>query len=97
MADKSDVKTLNDIKKIVIDFTRDILVTFPEQKSNLNAHLQRLLDDTDVNDESLNAVYAHCKKVYPERFFDILYQNVEVFNVSIEFLPEKPCPAHLPG
>jgi len=87
MADKSDVKTLNDIKKIVIDFTRDILVTFPEQKSNLNAHLQRLLDDTDVNDESLNAVYAHCKKVYPERFFDILYQNVEVFNVSIEFLP----------
>ena len=83
----TEAKVLADIKKIVIDFTRDILVTFPEQKASLNADLQTLLTDTDISDKSLKAVYAHCKKVYPERFFDILYQNNEVFSKSIEFLP----------
>lgn len=102
---KSEEKTLTDIKKIVIDFTRDILVTFPEQKVNLHPDLQTLLasgaatsetassetassgaeSETDTN--ALLAVYAHCKKVYPERFFDILYQNNDVFNSPIEFLP----------
>ena len=80
-------KQLNDIKKIVIDFTRDILVTFPEQKEKLNIHLHRLISDEDTEDKSLNEVYSHCKKIYPERFFDILYQNNDVFKVKIEFLP----------
>ena len=35
-------KTLHDIKKIVIDFTRDILVTFPEQTNTLHPDLQAL-------------------------------------------------------
>jgi hypothetical protein len=89
-------KTLHDIKKIVIDFTRDILVTFPEQKATLHVHLQQLMNEGDeanadvedeANDEALMAVYLHCKKVYPERFFDILYQNNDVFKNPIEFLP----------
>lgn len=93
MSKDSDKKsTLNDIKKIVIDFTRDILITFPEQKTTLHPDLQNLLDaDTESKeaeaDPALQAVYAHCKKVYPERFFDILYQNNEMFATSIEFLP----------
>ena len=90
MADTDNAKVMSDIKKIVIDFTKDILLTFPEQKDNLNAHLQTLIDlnaaDADA-DGALAVVYIHCKKVYPERFFDILYQNNEVFNKSIEFLP----------
>ena len=85
------VKELTDIKKIIIDFTRDILVTFPEQKETLDANLQILIDDvsqeTSRNDLALLAVYAHCKKVYPERFFDILYQNNDLFEKSVEFLP----------
>jgi hypothetical protein len=36
-------------------------------------------------------VFRHCIKVFPERFFDILYKNVEIFSsasdVSTEFLP----------
>ena len=96
MSNDDKKSTLNDIKKIVIDFTRDILVTFPEQKATLHPDLQRLLVD-EVNasnslseagtSEALQAVYDHCKKVYPERFFDILYQNNEMFSQSIEFLP----------
>ena len=85
------VKELTDIKKIIIDFTRDILVTFPEQKETLDANLQILIDDvsqeTSRNDLALLAVYAHCKKVDPERFFDILYQNNDLFEKSVEFLP----------
>jgi hypothetical protein len=85
-------KTLHDIKKIVIDFTRDILITFPEQKATLHVHLQQLMmnegeQDVEADDEALMAVYLHCKKVYPERFFDILYQNNDVFKNPIEFLP----------
>jgi len=89
MADTDNAKIMSDIKKIVIDFTKDILLTFPEQKDNLNAHLRTLIDtDADADaDEALAVVYAHCKKVYPERFFDILYQNNDVFKNSIEFLP----------
>ena len=100
----SDTKTLSDIKKIVIDFTRDILVTFPEQKATLHPDLQTLLAcdagagagacDAGAGagagagaSDALLAVYAHCKTVYPERFFDILYQNNEVFATRIEFLP----------
>ena len=87
MADTDNAKIMSDIKKIVIDFTKDILLTFPEQKDNLNAHLQTLIDTEADADEALAVVYAHCKKVYPERFFDILYQNNDVFKNSIEFLP----------
>jgi hypothetical protein len=115
-----EIKALTDIKKIVIDFTRDILVTFPEQKDSLHPHLQTLINDVSVSvseanantnvsvseananventnvsvseantnvDEALLYVYTHCKKIYPERFFDILYQNNEVFKTKIEFLP----------
>jgi hypothetical protein len=36
-------------------------------------------------------VFRHCIKVYPERFFDILYKNTEIFTnettVNTEFLP----------
>jgi len=89
--DNAEEKTLTDIKKIVIDFTRDILVTFPEQKNNLHPDLQALLlteaKEGPDQDTALLAVYVHCKKVYPERFFDILYQNNDVFNNPIEFLP----------
>jgi len=106
-----EIKALTDIKKIVIDFTRDILVTFPEQKDSLHPHLQTLINDVSISvseanvseanananvsvseananvDEALLYVYTHCKKIYPERFFDILYQNNEVFKTKIEFLP----------
>jgi len=89
--DSAEEKTLTDIKKIVIDFTRDILVTFPEQKISLHPDLQSLMNANEEEhtkaNEALLAVYAHCKKVYPERFFDILYQNNDVFNSPIEFLP----------
>jgi len=91
--EKKDV--MNDFKKVIVDMTNDILTTFPEYETKLNVHLRNLLVDSVSEEEqkdSLNIVYEHCKVQYPERFFEILYQNEELFTdktkyPSAEFLP----------
>lgn len=74
--------------KIIKDFVRDILITFPELKDRLTDGLIDIVQDRPDTPDSL-AVFSHCKSVYPERFFDILYKNDEVFtkHENIEFLP----------
>lgn len=81
-------EVMNDFKKILIDMTRDILTTFPEYEPTLNIDLKNLLADNHSDNSSLNTVYLHCKKVYPERFFEILYQNNELFSNDVYFLPD---------
>jgi|688.fasta_scaffold324609_1 hypothetical protein len=83
------VQIPSDFKKIIVDMTKDILVSFPEQKNNMNVNLHNLIfeDDVDKLDYSLKYVFTFCKTVYPKRFFDILYQTVDVFSEDIEFLP----------
>ena len=70
-------------KKIVNDFLNDMDVTYPE----LNEKIEKI---RIKDDEKLNEVYLYCKELYPERFFDILYQNDEIFNdgeKNVKFLP----------
>ena len=55
----------------------DILYTFPEYKNNLDANLSSIKETQDS--DSIKEVYDHFKKVLPERFFDILYKNEEMF------------------
>ena len=81
----------NDFKKIVIDFCKDLLNTFPELKSTLNENINILLTSEDNNADELLFVYNYCKSIFPERFFDILYQNTEIFNddnINTYFLPD---------
>ena len=91
--EKPTEPSLTEFKKIIVDFTKDILTTFPEYESKLNEHLKNLLDGIDDAEQtSLYFVYNHCKQVYPERFFEILYQNQELFVDKVkysttEFLP----------
>lgn len=70
---------------IINDFTNDLTTTFPEY-SNLWSNITKTM-----NESSINTLYQHCMKVYPERFFDILYQNEEIFSnkeeLNLEFLP----------
>ena len=81
------VKSKNDFKKIVVDLCKDLLNTFPEIKDNMHDDISKILN----NDETgFTNVYNHCKQVFPERFFDILYQNVEIFSddkINTCFLP----------
>ena len=74
--------------KVIYDLINDILFTFPEFKEGLNLDLHNITETRD--EESVQSIYDHVKKVYPERFFDILYKNEEMFSngeINTEFLP----------
>ena len=74
--------------KVIYDLTNDILFTFPEYNENMNVDLFNIKETKD--EDSVRNVYEHIKKVMPERFFDILYKNEDMFtndDVNTEFLP----------
>jgi hypothetical protein len=81
--------------KLVNDFVNDMSNTFPEYTGIISRWWNRPLPglstiEFEKQRETL-LVFRHCKKVYPERFFDILYKNVNIFSddseVNTEFLP----------
>ena len=75
-----------EFQKVLKDFYRDVLLVFPEMKYKLEDTTIEFLQDK--NDGKM--VFEHCLKVYPERFFDILYQNVDIFtndDINTYFLP----------
>lgn len=76
--------------KIIKDLVTDILTTFPEYKEKLNETLRKVCCDEGNESDTLELL-SYVKKVLPERFFDILYQNDEMFSkseVNTNFLPD---------
>ena len=76
----------DEYQKETKDFYRDILTTFPEYKEKLGPNEIEFLQG---NDDGL-ILFSYCKKVYPERFFDILYKNTDMFSndeINTKFLP----------
>jgi hypothetical protein len=70
----SGEQTSEEFRKIIDDFTRDLSISFPEYKKQF---------------ESIDylSYHKHCKSVYPENFFNILYENNELFDdVKSKFL-----------
>ena len=87
---KSSDKTVipEEFVKVVYDLINDILFTFPEFKERLHTDLHNIKETRD--EKSIRSVYEHIKTVFPERFFDILYKNEDMFtkeDVNTEFLP----------
>jgi hypothetical protein len=78
----------DEFHKIINDFTADIIITFPEYSKIIGRWWKE-----SGNGESANTqyVFKHCLKIIPERFFDILYKNSEIFQddsiINTEFLP----------
>ena len=70
-----------ELDKILKDFITDILNTFPEYHEFFTENELDFLNDTP-NMKKRKKVFDYLKKVYPERFFDILYENVDIFNDS---------------
>ena len=74
--------------KIVNDFTEDICTTFPEYRTIIG---RWWTNNEETRAKEVERVFAHCLRVIPERFFDILYQNVTIFEetseTNTEFLP----------
>jgi hypothetical protein len=80
-----------ELKHIMKDFIKDILITFPEKANTLDEHLRKIVCDEDEKEESFIFIKTYFKKVFPERFFDILYKNESIFSedseINTEFLP----------
>ena len=55
-----------EFNKIIDDFTRDLCVSYPELEQQF-----KVID--------YNEYYLFCKEKYPENFFNILYENEELF------------------
>jgi len=60
--------------QVIDDFLKDLLTTFPELNEKL----------TNVNKEEY---LTYCTEFYPKKFFDILYQNNDLFNEECFLLP----------
>lgn len=56
-----------EFQKIIDDFTRDLITSYPEYET-----LFAVIDYGEY--------YSYCKNLYPENFFHILYENVELFD-----------------
>ena len=85
---KDSEKIPEEFTKIIYDLVNDILFTFPEYKNKLDVDLHNIKETKD--EESIKSIYEHIKKNFPERFFDILYKNEEMFEkkeINTEFLP----------
>uniref|UniRef100_A0A6C0L7D8 Uncharacterized protein n=1 Tax=viral metagenome TaxID=1070528 RepID=A0A6C0L7D8_9ZZZZ len=76
----------SNFRSLLADFTKDLSTTFPDY-----SYLWSKWHDDEVSDDQLKIVLDHCLKVMPERFFDILYQNENIFKEDSEtntyFLP----------
>jgi hypothetical protein len=95
---------LEELSNIVYEFVRDLLHTFPEYEEKLHESLYVIYHNgslktisQELNPEHYEAVQKATQElmeyfnhVYPERFFDILYENGDIFTqteVNTEFLP----------
>ena len=69
---------------IVRDLINDLDHTFPEYNTLLAFYKQ-----DNFEEKFLPSVFEYCVKFFPERFFDILYQNEDIFsdNTNTHFLP----------
>jgi hypothetical protein len=100
----TEVKMPTEFIKVVKDFLGDLKITFPEYIPLIKKwwkdedDFSYITDVTERNlvfnknqDISLGILFSFCQKKYPPRFFDILYENNEMFKeeseIDTELLP----------
>jgi len=87
-----DLIPSDEFYKIINDFTCDIVITFPEYSGLISKWWNRPSNNVEESKKKETLfVFRHCVKIFPERFFDVLYKNVDMFkeesDVTTEFLP----------
>jgi hypothetical protein len=95
----------DEFAKVMRDFISDLKTTFPEYVPLINkwwkedSDYQHILDENErkfahekFEKTAVKMLFDHSKKKLPPRFFDILYQNDEMFkedsDVDTEFFPK---------
>jgi hypothetical protein len=71
---KELIKVPEDFANLLVDFTKDLSITFPEY-----SHLWMKWTTLDMPEIEVRHVFEYCISILPERFFDILYQNEDIF------------------
>jgi hypothetical protein len=83
--DSNSQEVPSNFKSIISDFTRDLTTTFPEY-SYLWSKWTDQQSDTEIQE-----LFGYILKVFPTRFFDILYENDSIFKIDdetdVNFLP----------
>lgn len=81
-------------RKVMGDKLRDMLTTFPELEGKLDERLRTIWKSSEYDEESIDtaskSLLEYCEGVFPSRFFDILYENEEIFtndDLDLHFLP----------
>jgi hypothetical protein len=100
----SEDKVPEEFVKVIKDFVTDLKITFPEYNPLINKWWKEVEDFSYIEEEeerkitiektekqSLELLFHFCQKRLPPRFFDILYQNEDIFKddseIDTEFLP----------
>lgn len=89
--------------KVIHDFISDMITTFPEYESiinkwwksksfdNIEDEEERKSEIVKDKEKRLQFIFNYCINIYPERFFDIIYKNNEIFSndcsINTDFLP----------
>jgi hypothetical protein len=93
-----------EFSKVIRDFVFDMRETFPEYSPIINKWWKNVSHFDSIEEEeerkkaiahsektSISILFTFCKKKYPPRFFEILYQNEDIFKedsvFDTEFLP----------
>jgi hypothetical protein len=101
---KDETKIPSEFSKVIKDLIRDIKETFPEfvplinkwwkESSNfgyIDNDSERIKVFEESQESSIKFLFTFCQKKFPPRFFEILYQNDEMFkadsDIDTEFLP----------
>ena len=79
---KQNENPIDNLRKIIFDFTNDLLTSFPELRESLDPNLLAVIENDETQETELLAVRDYCLKIYPEKFFEILYQNEKLFEAD---------------
>lgn len=88
-----DIGKLESFTKVMGDMMNDMLNVFPELEEKLDPQLAILWKQSAHTPAEVltaaTAIMEYCAKVYPVRFFDILYENADIFSSEepVLFLP----------
>ena len=94
-----------EFNKVIRDFVNDLRNTFPEYETFISKwwkdkeYYNYIENENDRNEayeksvlNSTKLLFSFCQKKLPQRFFDILYQNEDIFkedsDIDTEFLPK---------
>jgi hypothetical protein len=88
MEKKTEFHVPDNFRGLVVDFARDLTTTFPEY-----SYLWKkwTVSADELSNDDVVFLFDFVMKAYPERFFDILYQNDDIFKPDCDtntvFLP----------